>query len=388
MRPAGWWWVLLALPLLGASPARFREHVLATELKGGYQVVPLDVNRDGQADLVALASGMSELVWFEGPRWERRVLASGMSRMINLTSCSSDAGGYPEIVVAHAFENEAKRSLGTVSVLRRAGDPLQPWTVTEIDRLPTSHRLRCADFDGSGKPVVVNAPLTGIRAEKPDFRDQVPLVYYRPGEWKRHLIGEENEGVMHGIDVYDWDGDGRDDILTASFSGIHAYCLGQSGRWRRLEIAKGDPSPWPRSGASDVTVGRLGKRRFLASIEPWHGNQVAVYRQNRGGWVRQVIDDTLVDGHTIAAADLNNDGLDEIVAGYRGAGRSVHIYYAGDPEGRSWSRTVLDNGGIAAASCVAVDLNGDNRPDLTCIGSATANLKWYENLGNVTPGSP
>jgi hypothetical protein len=388
MRPAGWWWVLLALPLLGASPARFREHVLATDLKGGYQVVPLDVNRDGQADLVALASGMSELVWFEGPRWERRVLASGMSRMINLTSCSSDAGGYPEIVVAHAFENEAKGSLGTVSVLRRAGDPLQPWTVSEIDRLPTSHRLRCADFDGSGKPAVVNAPLTGIRAEKPDFRDQVPLVYYRPGEWKRHLIGEENEGVMHGIDVYDWDGDGRDDILTASFSGIHAYCFGRSRRWRRLEIAKGDPSPWPRSGASDVTVGRLGKRRFLASIEPWHGNQVAVYRQNRGGWVRQVIDDTLVDGHTIAAADLNNDGLDEIVAGYRGAGRSVHIYYAADREGRSWSRTVLDDGGIAAASCAVVDLNADNRPDLACIGSATANLKWYENLGNVTPGSP
>jgi hypothetical protein len=28
-----------------------------------------------------------------------------------------------------------------------------------------------------------------------------------------------------------------------------------------------------------------------------------------------------------------------------------------------------------------VDLNGDGRPDIACIGSATANLKWYENLG-------
>jgi len=26
------------------------------------------------------------------------------------------------------------------------------------------------------------------------------------------------------------------------------------------------------------------------------------------------------------------------------------------------------------------DLNGDHRPDIVCVDSATANLKWYENL--------
>jgi hypothetical protein len=382
MRGAGAWLLLLAVPLSAAEPARFAEHVLATDLKGGYQVAPLDVNRDGRIDLVALASGMTDLVWFEAPNWERHVLASGLSRMINLAACGAGENGYPEIVVAHAFENEAQRSLGIVSLLRVSGDPRRPWAAIEIDRLPTSHRLRCADIDGSGKPVVVNAPLTGIRAEKPDFRDCVPLVYYRPGEWKRRLIGEENEGVVHGIHVCDWDGDGREDILTASFLGIHAYCLGRNGQWRRLEIARGDPAPWPRCGASDVTVGHLRGERFLATIEPWHGHQVAVYRRSRGAWTRQVIDDTLADGHTILAADFNGDGLDEIVAGYRGPGRSVYIYYARDRRGRSWSRAVLDPGGIAAASCAAADLNRDGRPDIACIGSATANLKWYENLGH------
>lgn len=384
MMRAGAWIFLLAVPLAAAEPARFREHVLATDLQGGYQVVPLDVNRDGRLDLVALASGMTDLVWFEAPHWERHVLATGLARMINLASCSAGQDGYPEIVVAHAFENEARRSLGIVSLLRAGGDPLRPWMAAEIDRLPTSHRLRCADIDGSGRPVVVNAPLTGVKAEKPDFKDHVPLVYYRPGEWRRHLIGEENEGVVHGIFVCDWDGDGRDDILTASFLGIHAYCLRRDGRWRRIEIARGDPSPWPRSGASDVTVGSLKGERFLATIEPWHGHQVAVYRRSRSGWTRQVIDDSLVDGHTILAADLNGDGLDEILAGYRGAGRSVYIYYAGDRRGRSWSRTALDQGGIAAASCAVADLSGDGRSDIACIGSATANLKWYENLEHGT----
>ncbi len=51
----------------------------------------------------------------------------------------------------------AKDSLGIVSVLHHNGDPRQPWTLTEIDRLPTSHRLRMADIDG-GRRVFVNAP--------------------------------------------------------------------------------------------------------------------------------------------------------------------------------------------------------------------------------------
>ena len=37
---------------------------------------------------------------------------------------------------------------------------------------------------------------------------------------------------------------------------------------------------------------------------------------------------------------------------------------------------------MAAAGCAAADFNVDGRLDLACIGSGTANLKWYE---NVTP---
>jgi hypothetical protein len=130
-----------------------------------------------------------------------------------------------------------------------------------------------------------------------------------------------------------------------------------------------------------VAVGRVGKERFLAAIEPWHGNEVAIYHQAGNEWRRTAIDDSLVDGHTILTVDLNGDGQDEVVAGYRGPGRSVHVYSAGDTSGGSWSKQFLDHGGMGAASCAAADLNGDGKPDIVCIGSATANLKWYENLG-------
>ena len=34
-----------------------------------------------------------------------------------------------------------------------------------------------------------------------------------------------------------------------------------------------------------------------------------------------------------------------------------------------------------AEGITTLDMNGDGRPDIACIGAATANLKWYENLG-------
>ncbi|HXM45467.1 MAG TPA: VCBS repeat-containing protein [Bryobacteraceae bacterium] len=370
--------ILLCGALSAAPPVRFAEHTVATGLTGGYQVVAVDMNHDGKIDLVALASGMTELVWFENPGWQRHVIASNLSGMINLAAWDVDGDGIPEIVLASGFSMDAKKSAGILSVLHHNGDPSRPWSIREIDRLPTSHRLRWADIDGGGEKVLVNQPLTGANVEHPEDHAHTPLVFYRPGEWKRQTISDLDEGVVHGICIVDWDGDGRDEILTAGFTGLHLYKLGGDERWSRTGIAEGDPAPWPKSGSSDVAVGRLGKRRFLATIEPWHGNQVAIYRDSGGIWQRHVIDDTLADGHTVLTADLNGDGGDEAIAGYRGKG--VNVYYAQDADGGEWKKTVLD-GSMAAAACAIADLNGDGRPDIACIGAATANLKWYENLG-------
>jgi hypothetical protein len=350
---------------LAGEPLRFREHTIATDLKGGYQVVVCDVNHDGKPDLIALGSGMTELVWFENPGWQRHVLAHGLPQMINL-ACAD--GG---IVIAYGFAMQADKSAGVVAMLRDGA-------VTEIDRLPTSHRIRWADIDGSGKKVAINAPLIGTKAVAPEYRDHVPLVFYRPGSWKRESISDAEEGVVHGITVVDWDHNGREGILVAGFTGIHLYRFGRDGKWTRTEIARGNPESWPKSGSSDVAVGKLGKERFLAAIEPWHGNQAVVYRETKGEWRRETIDDSLVDGHTILTADFDGDGRDEIVTGFRGGKRGVYLFRL--EKGR-WEKQILDEGGVAAAGCAVADLNGDGRMDIACIGSATQNLKWYENLG-------
>jgi hypothetical protein len=356
----------------------FEPHTLATDLTGGYQVVAYDVNHDGKPDLIALASNMSELVWFENPGWQRHVMATGLARMINLAAYDFDGDGIPEIALAYGFSNNAAQSVGKLAILHHKGDPRELWEMKEIDQLPTSHRLRWADIDGSGHKVLINAPLTAADAVAPEYRGHVPLVYYDPGQWKRRLMSDAEEGIVHGIFVTDWDGNGRDDILIGGFLGIHLYRYGKDGKWKRDEITKGDPAAWPKGGTSDIAVGALKGERFLAAIEPWHGNQVVVYREAHGVWKREVIDDTLLDAHTVVTGDLDKDGSDEIVVGFRGKPYGVYLYKY---DGEHWKRQALGSGDMAAAACTIADLDGDGRLDIACIGSGTHNLKWYRNMG-------
>jgi hypothetical protein len=324
---------------------------------------------------------MKELVWFENPGWERHVIGSGFSGMINLAAADTDGDGIPEIVLAQDFSNTPAKSVGTVLLLKSQGDPRQPWRRQEIDRLPTSHRLRV--LRGRDGIAFVNAPLAGAAGEPPEYRAPIPVVLYRPGVWEREPISGATRGVMHGILITDWDGDGTDDLLTASFEGIHLLRNRGKGKWERTRLSPGNESPWPKGGSSDVAVGRVGKQRFLAAIEPWHGSEVAVYCQNGRRWQRTVIDQSVEDGHTILAADFDGDGNDEIVAGFR-RGKAVVLYRSADASGAHWERHVID-ADISAAGCDAADFDGDGRLDLACIGSATTNLKLYRNLR--IPGS-
>ena len=370
-----------------AAPWNLIEHTIATDLRGGYHVTAADMNKDGRTDLLAVATGPKvDLVWFENPSssearsakeetWTRHVMASGYPGMINADAFDVDGDGYPEVVLQSGFSTTPAKGDGRLILLTKGADVNAPWTAKEFDHMPSVHRVRWMDAYGNGRKIAVSAPLGGVNGAPPDYKDTVSIYAYDPkNDYKRETITDADEGVLHGISVVDWDGKGRDALLSASFMGIHLHRF-NNGKWERTRLAPGSADPWPKNGSSDVVVLRTKAGRQLAAIEPWHGNQVAVYVKGK----REVIDDSLVDGPTIAAADLNGDGNDEIIAGYRGKGRSVYLYYF---EKKKWRREALDDGGMPAASCAAADLNGDGRTDVACIGAATANLKIYENVSS------
>ena len=366
-------------PASGQVSHRFVTHTIATGLTGGYQPVVVDLNRDERPDVIGLSVQLDELAWYENPGWEKHVLTTGLNRAINLAAHDLDDDGIPELVVAHEFGTSHGSSLGVLSLLTHQGDPTRSWHVREIDRTPTVHRVRWADIDGTGRKVLVNAPLVGAAALAPEYRDAVPIFWYRPEDWSRHIVTEHEQGVVHGLLVKPWQDPDRDAIFSASFAGVHVHRF-IDGEWIRSRITGGDPAPWPRSGSSEVEIGRLGDRAFVTTIEPWHGDQVVVYREDGGGsWTRQVVD-TVASGHTIVTTDFNRDGRDEIVTSDRGDTRSLYLYAATSPDGAEWSRQVIDDGDMSASGCAVADLDVDSRPDLVCIGGGTSNLKWYENV--------
>ena len=176
-----------------------------------------------------------------------------------------------------------------------------------------------------------------------------------------------------------WEGVKGQALMSAGFMGVYLHRFA-NGKWTPTEMTKGDPDAWPKSGTSDDALGKLGAQKIVATIEPWHGNQVVIYKVNGSTWSRQMIDDGITDGHAIVTLDVDGDGRDEVIAGQRGGARSLMLYSA-SADGATWTKRAIDEGGMAGAGCAAADLNGDKRIDIACIGTATANLKWYEYVG-------
>jgi len=378
---------------------RWQAHTVA-KIPNGYQVAVADVNGDGKPDILALSSVENIVEWYENPSWKARPITTATRQNISLAPLFRN--GYPQrgLALASDFELNDSTYGGSLWWAEPGNSLDSEWSLRLLGRMPSSHRLRWANLDGSGRLGLVDVPLLGYGAKEPDYEVAAPLTWFEPpepllrghvsatdagkGEWLSHLI-DDSLTVVHGVHIMDWDNDGRDEILTASFEGVHLFrSTGTSPNllWTKTQLAAGDQLSHPHRGASEVGVGRLKGRRFLATIEPWHGEHVVVYTQGKPGdlWSRQPIDDSLRDGHALVCADLNGDGNDEIVAGFRGPGTSLYVYYASDPSGMNWERQTLD-AQMAASGVVAADLKGDGHPDVVAIGASTANVKWYENLG-------
>lgn len=158
---------------------------------------------------------------------------------------------------------------------------------------------------------------------------------------------------------------------------------GKGEKQVRQSITPGAQAPGKLSGCGEIAVGkRPGGELFLASIDPWHGSQVAVYSPFTFTLEktpqREVIDDSYNAGHAVGCADFDRDGGDEIIAGYRGDGYTIYYYDCGAE--RKWRRSAIARD-VAAQGFAIADYNGDGWLDFAATGGQTNNVKLYVNRG-------
>ncbi len=149
-------------------------------------------------------------------------------------------------------------------------------------------------------------------------------------------------------------------------------------------------------GGGEIRMGQLsGGRKFLATIEPFHGNELVVYQaelaeSDNGTPVlsfpqRIVLDDDLNQGHAVATADVMGTGSQQIIAGWRQPNKAgkvgVKLYYPIDDQAKQWKSVFIDDNSMACEDLRIADLNADGKPDIVAAGRATHNLKIYWNEG-------
>ena len=385
--------VLKPAPTAAGFP-KFDVQEIATDLKIGYAVVVADIDGDGKPDIVVV--DQHRVVWYQNPTWKVRTILAGKTKPDNVcvAAFDLDGGGDLELVVGAGWKPFDTTTPGTLQWLKRGKTLDDEWTLHPIPcEEPMVHRVTVADVADDGKLAIVMAPLMGRGATaKGNWLDGRPVrivAYPIPagpvkGPWVPKVINEELH-VVHNLTY------SHSKLFTASYEGVT-----QLRNTRGVWTADAEPSrPGNQSnlggnrGSSEVTVEGVPAKPFrlrVATVKPWHGNQVVVYEQG----TREVIDDHLRWGHAVKFLWHDLVDFSTIVAGVRDdpnpkAGdtfterRGVRLYKKLD--GSKWTRHILDDGGVAVEDLAVADLNGDGRPDIVAVGRATGNCRIYWNRG-------
>jgi hypothetical protein len=368
---------ILSSSLPAEPDIRFQEVDIDTNVKVGYGLALEDVNGDGKKDIVLADKDI--FAWYENPSWTKHVIATKLTNRdhVCLDARDINGDGKAEIAVGAGWNPGDTNNSGSVHFLAPGADLTKKHEAIKLHHEPTVHRMRWIK-NGSGGFDLVVAPLHG-RGNKGGKGAGVKLLAYsvpreRTAEWKTSVV-DDSMHMTHNLDPVQWDDDPAEEILFVGREGAFLLDRGKE-KWVKTRISE--------NAGGEVRNGKLPDgKRFVVTIEPFHGHMLSLYTPANPGdvWTRVVLDDTLKAGHALACGDLLGVGHDQIVAGWRNrnqAGKVGIRLYAHQPDG-AWKEYVVDDNRMACEDLRLADMNGDGKLDIVAAGRATKNLKLYLN---------
>ncbi len=373
--------VLAIFNRINAAPPEplFRVQEIDSNIQIGYGIAVADVDGDGKLDI--LLADQRSVQWYQNPTWKRHLICENLTERDNVCIAARDldGDGKAEIAIGAQWnpgETDDPAKSGGVFYLIPQKDRTQPWEAVKLHHEPTVHRMHWVHASSGAWDLIVK-PLHG-RGNRNNAGDGSRVYAYRKpanprDSWALALVSDFTH-ASHNFHPIRWSDSPEHEILTAAKEGVFRF--GREGEaWKKSQIS----DVW----TGEIRDGRLPNGgRLLGTIEPMHGGTVSIYTGSKSGdgpWKRQVLDDTLKDGHAVVMGDFLGTGSDQIVAGWRAmnpkGSPGVRLYTPLDPEGLNWRTSQISGDSVAIEDIKSADLDGDGKPDLILAGRQTHNLQ-------------
>lgn len=414
-------------PTSKLSVPKFTSEIVADQLRDGYWLEAPDIDGDGRPDLFGYGLRLGEIYWYQNDRdWTRRLATDGFRMPVGGDFADISGNGHPDIIVCYELYgpigtiHDPDPAGGKIDWIENPGSPDKNeirWRRHYIGRATGMHRLRAGHFTQTERLEVIGLPIVAeadVHAVLPVVLFTQPDDVHTATEWPMTVINDTSFRMIHGAEKKKGliPGSDLDSLMLASDEGVTWLYYDQvQGEWHTVRIGRGELTQFERTGfrgSGDLDVGSLGGDPFayVATIEPFHGNTVAVYLKQTDGPVgevswRRVLLDVYGDpnengegpGHQVVCADFDGDGDDEFLVALRGPWpwQGVMYYKAIDPNAGIFVKWRVADESVARIA--TADFNGDGRLDFATIAYSVQNyyvakdakLVLYRN--EITPSS-